>query len=113
MHEIPLDDDGQISLTFRRGDGSAVEITDDLLLLRLECEALEAKHKLPVQDGCLHATADFLADLTARLKQRHASVTPTIAAHVWRVTSEKFAAAKKNTNDPPNLPTGTESTRTY
>jgi hypothetical protein len=110
--EITLPDDGLLQVTFRKSDGSAFEFADDLLMLRLTCEELEAKHKLAETGGILYATADFLTDLTARLARRHEGLTPTMAAHVWRLTAEAFRAEKKSTKPPPSSHSGMESTPT-
>lgn len=104
---LPTLDDGRLQFVVRRRDGSANDdavYALDLLLVKLACEQLEAKHQLPtLENGQLQPTPEFLIDLAERLDGLGlAACTPTLAWQVWQAASHELGSLKKNMNGTPS-----------
>lgn len=80
------------------GPHDGKKLTMDASVVRLAADALEAKHKLIRKKGQIHATAEFIIDLDAKLKSVGYESTPTIAMHAWIKSNEYFAEIQKKTN---------------
>jgi hypothetical protein len=95
---------GAIQFVFRDADGNILfEGTVDSWILRLTCEYLEEKHKLPeTDDGQIHATPEFLRDLAAELQIDVPGCTPTMALKLWQVSHEAISTLKKNLSSEQN-----------
>lgn len=71
-------------------NGEQRAFTLDLWQAKTMCEHLEARHALPIIDGCYKPTIEFLKDLQLNLQDIGApSLTPSAAVQVWvRINSE-------------------------
>jgi hypothetical protein len=123
MSEAIVMDDGLLTFIVR-GDGEDVKCSIDLMMLALAASEVMQIHKLPewvdpatgqaVEDTAM-PTVEFLQALTAKLDplwetSRPLKMTPTIARRLWLKSGQAVAHVKKNTPEPPNLPTTSEST---
>ena len=82
----------------------------DVLALKLACEECVDQHRLAVQEnGTYKVTSDFLLALAARLGSFVPDCTPSMAYQLWVAADGQLEALKKNTQPPPNSPTGSES----
>lgn len=105
-------DDGLLTFTItNRETGEAVKHSLDVLMLRLTCQECEALHNLQADaNGHYVVTSAYMADLTARIAGLGVpECTASIAYQLWGASVNEIEALKKNTNETPNLPTGSES----
>lgn len=103
--------DGSLKYTITHNDKESQEGSIDLLILKLCCERCEEEHKLPVVDGTIPPTPEFLIDLAARLSicgVEHC--TPSMAWQLWHTSIKQMEILKKTMNSTPSLPTGLAST---
>ena len=101
--DSPIMHDGTLVFRVERGGEEPERYTLDLLMLKLTCEAMEAKHSLRVAEGRLIATPAFLLDLAGELQTLGVeNCTPTIAWQVWISASQQLEALKKNIEGTPN-----------
>lgn len=102
--------DGSFKFGIKLPDGTVFEQTVDLILAKITCEECERRHNLQIVDGALEYTSDFLMDLTGSFTRIGLqNITVSVAFQLWHNVSAKIIQLKKNMNEPPNLPTGTES----
>ena len=107
-------DDGLLHFTIlNRETGEAVKHSLDVLLLRLTCQECEALHNLQTDANNRYiVTAAYLTDLTARIAGLGVTeCTASIAYQLWGASVQGLEALKKNTNDPPSSPSGSESSQ--
>ena len=90
--------DGTISIEVRGGPHDGEKIHMDATVVKLAAEKLQAKHKLPIEDGLMAPTAEFAVDLDKALQGVGYKSTPTIAIHAWIKASEYFVALQKKTS---------------
>lgn len=90
--------DGTISIEVRGGPHDGEKIHMDATVVKLAAEKLQAKHKLPIEDGLMAPTAEFAVDLDKALQGIGYKSTPTIAIHAWIKASEYFVALQKKTS---------------
>lgn len=90
--------DGTISIEVRGGPHDGEKIHMDATVVKLAAEKLQAKHKLPIEDGLMAPTAEFAVDLDKALRGVGYKSTPTIAIHAWIKASEYFVALQKKTS---------------
>lgn len=107
--------DGSFSFGIKLPNGEIFEQTIDLILTKIACEECERRHSLQVVNGSLQSTTAFLIDLAATLSSLGVKsapdkdCSPCVAFQLWHAVSAKIGQLKKNMNEPPNSPTGTES----
>jgi hypothetical protein len=107
-------DDGLLRFTIRNTEtGEQAAHSLDVLLLRLTCEECEIQHSLQVNSaGSYVVTAAFLTDLAARMAGLGVpECTASIAYQLWTTSATEIEALKKNTNETPNSPSGSESSQ--
>ena len=90
--------DGTITIEVRGGPHDGEKIHMDATVVKLTAEKLQAKHKLPIEDGLMAPTAEFAVDLDKALQGVGYKSTPTIAIHAWIKASEYFVALQKKTS---------------
>lgn len=90
--------DGTITIEVQGGPHDGKTITMDASVVSLASVPLEKKHKLVTKGEQIHATAEFLVDLDAKLKSIGYESTPTIALHAWIKASEYLKAIQKKTS---------------
>gem|GEM_PF-3043010 len=103
-------EDGTLRFKVRSQDGSEREHSIDVLVLRLVCEELEDKHRLPEVDGRYKPSAEFLTELAGRLCGLGVDgCTPSIAYQLWIAGAGGLAALQKKTSETPQSSSGSES----
>ena len=90
--ELPT---GELEIQFKSGNETKTE-KFDLLDLRLMCGELEEKHKLPIVDGVIKPSREFLQDLASQLDSEINGCTSTQAYAVWIQSNDLFQDLKKN-----------------
>ncbi len=90
--------DGTITIEVKGGPHDGEKIHMDATVVKLAAEKLQAKHKLPIEDGLMAPTAEFALDLDKALQGVGYKSTPTIAIHAWIKASEYFLELQKKTS---------------
>lgn len=116
-------DDGLLTFKVQRAGEEPIDCSIDLMMLALASNEvlqiyplpqwIDPDTKQPVEDTAM-PTTDFLQALAAKLdplveKSRDFKLTPTIARRLWLKSGQAIAHEKKNTPEPPSLPSITES----
>ena len=90
--------DGTITIEVKGGPHDGEKIHMDATVVKLAAEQLQAKHKLPIEDGGYRPTAEFAVDLDKALQGVGYKSTATIAIHAWIRASEYFVELQKKTS---------------
>ena len=90
--------DGTITIEVKGGPHDGEKIHMDATVVKLAAEKLQAKHKLPIEDGLCSPTAEFAVDLDNALQGVGYKSTPTIAIHAWIKACEYFVELQKKTS---------------
>lgn len=124
MSDAIVMDDGLLKFTVQRPGEEPIDCSIDLMMLALATSEVMQIHQLPewvdpdtkqpVEDTAM-PTVEFLQALTAKLeplvdRSRDFKLTPTIARRLWLKSGQVIAHEKKNTPEPPSLPTTSAST---
>lgn len=111
MSELLTMPDGMFHFKVQCRDGSAVEHSIDVLMLRLTCRECETANNLEVdENGCYVHTAAFLKDLARRLQEAGVEgCSPSVAYQLWLASVVEFDRLKKNTSETPSSPIGSTS----
>jgi hypothetical protein len=63
----------------------------DATIIKITCEILQRKHKLPTVNHRIEATDEFLVELAGELQQLGCDdCNPSLARQIWIATAERF-----------------------
>lgn len=100
-------EDGTLAVSVKRGD-EFEETKLDYITLHLGLDALERKHQLPIVDGIVQPTVEFVKELAQWLRSEGMpDCTPTMAWNLWRGYYAARSQLKKSTDELLTLPIGT------
>lgn len=90
--------------------GREAEQSIDVLLLKLACQEVVAKHDLQVRDELYVPTAAFIKDLSDTLTGLGIDgCTPSIALALWKASEDEVEGLKKNESETPQSDSGSGS----